>query len=119
MSIETFVSGFPRVGANREYKWAVEKYWRNEISEEDLYKTIDQVIIEGWQVQKNSLINRQLVGDFSFYDQVLDTITHLGIPLKRFGYISFKEIESYFTAARGGSINGKKEQPLELSLIHI
>ena len=36
MTIKTFISGFPRVGPNREYKWAVEKYWREEISEKEL-----------------------------------------------------------------------------------
>ena len=115
MSFTSFISGFPRVGKNREYKWAVEKFWRGDISEEELLVVVDNQILNSWMKQKNFSIDKQLIGDFSFYDQVLDTIAHLGIPLKRFGYISINNLESYFTAARGGSVNGKKEQPLEMT----
>ena len=115
MSITTFVSGFPRIGSNREYKWAVEKYWRKEISNQELWDIVDSQIVDSWTEQKNFSISKQLIGDFSFYDQVLDTITHLGIPLKRFGYVSFSNLDSYFTAARGGDVRGKKEQPLEMT----
>ena len=115
MSIFSFISGFPRVGQNREYKWAVEKFWRGEISEEDLLKIVDNQILDSWIKQQSFLIDKQLIGDFSFYDQVLDAIAYLGIPLKRFGYISTNNLDSYFSAARGGSINGKKEQPLEMT----
>ena len=115
MSISTFVPGFPRMGPNREYKWAVDKFWKGDISEEDLLSLVDTQIVNGWSAQKASLINKQLIGDFSFYDQVLDTVAYLGIPLNRFGHISFNNLNSYFTAARGGDINGKKEQPLEMT----
>ena len=115
MSITTFVPGFPRMGPNREYKWAVEKFWKGDLSEEDLLSLVDTQIVNGWSTQKASLINKQLIGDFSFYDQVLDTVAYLGIPLNRFGRLSFNNLNSYFTAARGGDINGKKEQPLEMT----
>tara|TARA_B110000014_G_scaffold202588_1_gene152475 strand:- start:125 stop:2353 length:2229 start_codon:yes stop_codon:yes gene_type:complete len=103
------------MGPNREYKWAVEKFWKGDLSEEDLLSLVDTQIVNGWSTQKASLINKQLIGDFSFYDQVLDTVAYLGIPLNRFGRISFNNLNSYFTAARGGDINGKKEQPLEMT----
>ena len=51
--------------------------------------------------------------DFSFYDQVLDTATHLGIPQKRFKYTNHSDLDSYFKASRGGEVNGKNESPLE------
>ena len=47
--------------------------------------------------------------------ELIDTVAYLGIPLNRFGRISFNNLNSYFTAARGGDINGKKEQPLEMT----
>ena len=115
MTIKTFISGFPRMGPNREYKWAVEKYWRGEISEKELLDIVETQIIDSWVVQKNSSIDKQLIGDFSFYDQALDAIAHLGIPLKRFGRVSLENLDSYFLAARGGDIDGKKEQPLEMT----
>lgn len=115
MTIKTFISGFPRMGPNREYKWAVEKYWRGEVSEEELLEIVETQIINSWTVQKKASIDKQLIGDFSFYDQTLDAISHLGIPLKRFGRVSLENLESYFLAARGGDVNGKKEQPLEMT----
>ena len=115
MSISSFVSGFPRVGQNREYKWAVEKFWREELSEEDLLEIVDNQILDSWLKQQSFFIDKQLIGDFSFYDQVLDAIAHLGIPLKRFGHISINNLQTYFSAARGGNVNGKKEQPLEMT----
>ena len=74
MSIFSFISGFPRVGQYREYKWAVEKFWRGEISEEDLLEIVDNQILDSWFKQQSFLIDKQLIGDFSFYDQVLDAI---------------------------------------------
>ena len=115
MSISSFVSGFPRVGQNREYKWAVEKFWRRELSEEDLLEIVDNQILDSWLKQQSFSIDKQLIGDFSFYDQVLDAIAHLGIPLKRFGHVSINNLDTYFSAARGGNVNGKKEQPLEMT----
>ena len=115
MSISSFVSGFPRVGQNREYKWAVEKFWRGELSEEDLLEIVDNQILDSWLKQQSFSIDKQLIGDFSFYDQVLDAIAHLGIPLKRFGHVSINNLDTYFSAARGGNVNGKKEQPLEMT----
>ena len=115
MTVKTFISGFPRIGPNREYKWAVEKYWRGEVSEKELLDIVETQIIDSWNVQKNSSIDKQLIGDFSFYDQALDAIAHLGIPLKRFGRVSLENLDSYFLAARGGDIDGKKEQPLEMT----
>ncbi len=52
MTIKTFISGFPRMGPNREYKWAVEKYWRGEVSEEELLEIVETQIINSWTVQK-------------------------------------------------------------------
>ena len=115
MSISSFVSGFPRVGQNREYKWAVEKFWRRELSEEDLLEIVDNQILDSWLKQQSFSIDKQLIGDFSFYDQVLDAIAHLGIPLKRFGHVSINNLDTYFSAARGGNVNGEKEQPLEMT----
>ena len=115
MTVKTFISGFPRIGPNREYKWAVEKYWRGEVSQKELLDIVETQIIDSWNVQKNSSIDKQLIGDFSFYDQALDAIAHLGIPLKRFGRVSLENLDSYFLAARGGDIDGKKEQPLEMT----
>ena len=35
---QTSIIGFPRLGENRELKFATEKYFRNEINEEELFR---------------------------------------------------------------------------------
>ena len=80
-----------------------------------MLEVVDDQILDSWIKQQSFLIDKQLIGDFSFYDQVLDAIAHLGIPLKRFGYVSISNLDSYFSAARGGSVNGELEQPLEMT----
>ena len=115
MTAKILVSGYPRVGSKREYKWNVEKYWRSEITLDELNKSIDQLIQKNWETQKINGVDYFLVGDFSFYDQVLDTTTHLGIPQKRFGYTNHTDLKNYFNASRGGEVNGNEESPLDMT----
>ena len=53
MSIESFVTGFPRVGPKREYKWAVEKFWKSEITENEFLAKTDELIVSQWKIQKD------------------------------------------------------------------
>ncbi|MBQ9619263.1 MAG: hypothetical protein IJR44_02095, partial [Neisseriaceae bacterium] len=43
MAITTHISGFPRVGAKRELKFCVEKYWKGDASEQDVLNTAAQI----------------------------------------------------------------------------
>ena len=82
---------------------------------QDIRMSLDLALGEMWNIQRDFGISKQLVGDFSFYDQILETIGYLGIPLKRFGIVSNTDLEHYFKAARGGEVNGRKEAPLEMT----
>ncbi len=115
LNIESFVTGFPRVGPKREYKWALEKFWKDEISEKEFLEITDKLLITQWKIQKDSGITKQIVGDFSFYDQILETVCYLGIPLKRFGLVNNDNLSHYFKAARGGDVEGIKQPPLEMT----
>ena len=115
MKVDISIVGYPRVGNKRQFKWAVEKYWRSEINLEELVSKSDELICNNWDIQTKNGINKVVIGDFSFYDQVLDTATHLGIPQKRFKYTNHSDLVSYFKASRGGEINGKNESPLEMT----
>ena len=44
-------SGFPRVGAFRELKFAQEKYWRKEISEQELLAVAKDLREKNWKHQ--------------------------------------------------------------------
>lgn len=115
MNCSVNLVGYPRVGVKREYKWAVEKYWKSEIDINKLNETVDNLIVMNWTTQSKSGANTFLIGDFSFYDQVLDTTTHLGIPQKRFGYTNHLDLVNYFKASRGGVVNNKEESPLDMT----
>ena len=68
--------GFPRIGARRELKFALESYWKGESSREELQALGTQLRRRHWIEQQG--LDYVPVGDFSFYDQVLDMSFTLG-----------------------------------------
>lgn len=99
--MKTSVIGFPRIGALRELKFASEKYFRKEISEEQLKETAKELRKTHWNMQKNAGIDFISSNDFSFYDTVLDTTVLLNIIPKRYKELDLSEIDTYFAMARG------------------
>ncbi|HEX7395806.1 MAG TPA: hypothetical protein VF313_12840, partial [Anaerolineaceae bacterium] len=70
--------GYPRFGAKRELKRALEGYWSGKTSAADLLETGKQLRITHWQLQQDAGIDFIPSNDFSFYDQVLDTACMVG-----------------------------------------
>lgn len=68
--------GFPRIGATRELKFALESYWKGQLSRDELKAVGAQLRKIHWEHQSG--LNLVPVGDFSFYDQVLDISFTLG-----------------------------------------
>lgn len=99
--MKTSVIGFPRIGTLRELKFASEKYFRKEISEEQLKETAKELRKTHWNMQKNAGIDFISSNDFSFYDTVLDTTVLLNIIPKRYKELDLSEIDTYFAMARG------------------
>lgn len=99
--MKTSVIGFPRIGALRELKFASEKYFRKEISEEQLKETAKELRKTHWNMQKNAGIDFVSSNDFSFYDTVLDTAVLLNIIPKRYKELDLSKIDTYFAMARG------------------
>ena len=96
--------GFPRIGARRELKFALEAYWRGESSREALQQVGAELRSRHWQDQ--SSLDWVPVGDFSFYDQVLDMSFTLGnLPARVRGYAG-DDLDNYFRVARGRSAPG-------------
>lgn len=107
MAITTHISGFPRVGAKRELKFCVEKYWKGDASEQDVLNTAAQIRKINRDLQKAAGIDLIPVGDFSLYDHVLDTQVLVGAIPARFGFDAQNlSMKQYFELARGN-----KEQP--------
>ncbi len=103
--VTTHNFGFPRIGKKRELKFALEKYWRREISKDSLLQTGLELRQQNWQSQSG--LDFVPVGDFSFYDQVLDTSFMLGNIPARVREIGLNqkddELDNYFRVARGRS----------------
>ncbi|MDN2673144.1 5-methyltetrahydropteroyltriglutamate--homocysteine S-methyltransferase [Janthinobacterium sp. SUN026] len=102
MTIRTHVLGFPRIGAARELKLALESHWRGELSEADLEATGRQLRARHWAQQRDAGLDYVTVGDFAFYDQVASHIQLLGCEPARFHFAPEQSpLARYFTMARG------------------
>lgn len=95
--------GFSRIGANRELKFQLEKFWHKEITEEELETSALTLRETHWKNQRE--LDYVPVGDFSFYDQVLDTSFLLGNIPERVKGLEGNTLDNYFRVARGRSAN--------------
>jgi 5-methyltetrahydropteroyltriglutamate--homocysteine methyltransferase len=108
--------GFPRIGRDREMKKAVEAYWRKEISQTQLVEMGHAVKKQNWETQKAAGLDWVTVGDFSWYDHVLDTAMMLGVVPQRFGAKDkANEIDTFFRMARGRAPVGEDAPALEMT----
>lgn len=97
----TSIIGYPRIGANRELKFAIEKFFRQELSEVELKTLAAQQRRDNWQKQAAAGITYIPSNDFSFYDTTLDTAFALNIVPQRYRDLGVSPLETYFAAARG------------------
>lgn len=97
----TSIIGYPRVGTLRELKFTTEKYFKNEISVDELQKTAKKIRESQWIIQKKSGIDFIPSNDFSFYDNMLDTAVLFNIVPKRYSDLGLSSIDTYFAMARG------------------
>ena len=98
---QTHNLGFPRIGARRELKFALESYWKGESSRDALKSLGGQLRQRHWIHQAN--LDLVPVGDFAYYDQVLDMSFTLGnLPARVRGFHG-DTLDNYFRVARGRS----------------
>ncbi|WP_221567831.1 5-methyltetrahydropteroyltriglutamate--homocysteine S-methyltransferase [Alkalihalobacillus sp. TS-13] len=94
--------GYPRIGEKREWKKVLEGFWKGNISENELSTNLKELRIHNLKKQKVIGIDLIPVGDFSLYDQVLDTAVMFGFVPDRFHHQQGKvPLETYFDIARG------------------
>ncbi|MDA9471768.1 5-methyltetrahydropteroyltriglutamate--homocysteine S-methyltransferase [Enterococcus sp. 5H] len=99
--MKTSIIGFPRVGEVRELKFATEKYFRKEISADELEKIGQELRKKHWQLLVNQGIDFIPSGDFSYFDTTLDTAVLLNIVPKKYQELNLSPLETYFALARG------------------
>ena len=93
--------GFPRIGAKRELKFALESYWKAETSRDSLKALGTQLRQRHWENQTG--LDLVPVGDFAFYDQMLDMSFTLGNLPERVQGFQGDVLDNYFRVARGRS----------------
>ena len=99
--MNTAVTGYPRIGKDRELKFASEKYFKGEISEAELREVAAAVRKANWLKQKGAGITYITSNDFSFYDNVLDTAFLFNIIPQRYKDLDLSDTDTYFAMARG------------------
>jgi len=100
MTIKTTNLGFPRLGRKREWKKAIEGYWNKNINKEALDKQLEVLHRDNLKLQSSYNLDSVPVGDFSLYDNLLDTALLFNIIPERF---QGREIDDdlLFDIARG------------------
>lgn len=114
------ILGYPRIGARRELKKATEAYWSGELSREALEIKGQTLRQAHWQAQFDAGLDYVSVGDFAFYDQVLNVSVLLGAVPERFnandeiarGDI---DLDTAFRMARGRAPSGEPAAACEMT----
>ncbi|WP_413471863.1 5-methyltetrahydropteroyltriglutamate--homocysteine S-methyltransferase [Shewanella baltica] len=107
--------GFPRIGRRRELKFALEKYWRGEITQAELREVASELRRTHWQWQTAAGIEQVPVGDFAFYDQVLTLSATLNaIPDRHRGEGAI-DLDTLFRVARGRAPTGQDAPASEMT----
>ncbi|KAJ8473918.1 hypothetical protein ONZ51_g7547 [Trametes cubensis] len=100
------VLGFPRIGANREVKKAVEAYWAGKLSADELTKAAADVKKASWTSLKERGVNLIPSGDFTLYDHVLDHSAAFNVIPKRYLGKGLSPLDVYFAMGRGRQADG-------------
>ncbi|GAB2958143.1 5-methyltetrahydropteroyltriglutamate--homocysteine S-methyltransferase [Micromonospora polyrhachis] len=98
---QSTVLGYPRIGANRELKNAVEAYWAGRIDADHLEKTAAGLRAEVWRTLANARLDAIPSNTFSYYDHMLDTAVAVGAIPGRFARLGLSPLDTYFAMARG------------------
>lgn len=102
MKIQTHNLGFPRIGAQRELKKALETYWKGQSGAEQLLASAREIRTNNWLLQQKTGIDLIPAGDFALYDHILDMTALLGAIPQRFGHTGGPvSSDLYFAMARG------------------
>jgi 5-methyltetrahydropteroyltriglutamate--homocysteine methyltransferase len=108
--------GYPRIGPRREMKKAVEAYWKGEIDALALETVGRDLRAAAWARQTAAGLDMVTVGDFSWYDHMLDMSATLGAVPPRFGWSGGSvNLDTLFRMARGRAPTGAPAAACEMT----
>jgi len=115
MMVQTANLGYPRFGAKRELKRALENYWSGKITDADLLATGKALRLTHWQTQQAAGIDIIPSNDFSFYDQTLDMSVMVGAIPPRYAALTSTPLTAYFAMGRGLQGDGLDIPAMEMT----
>lgn len=102
MTITSTVVGYPYIGASREWKKTLEKFWKKELSEEQFEGELKTLRLARLKHQQQLGLEYITVGDFTKYDRMLDLATMFDLVPARYDVLENPtENERYYALARG------------------
>ncbi|MCG8275360.1 5-methyltetrahydropteroyltriglutamate--homocysteine S-methyltransferase [Stenotrophomonas sp. NLF4-10] len=108
--------GFPRIGARRELKRALESHWRGETDAAQLQATAAGLRARHWKLQREAGVDLPPSNDFSLYDHVLDTAFLFDAIPERYRALAERDpLAAYFAMARGLQKPGIDLHALEMT----
>ena len=110
------VLGFPRIGADREWKQAIEAYWSGRSIRDELEQNGRGLRARHWAWQRDAGLDMVCVGDFAPYDHVLATSVMLGAVPERFGRVDGEvDLDTELRMARGRAPTGADAVACEMT----
>lgn len=100
------VLGFPRIGPKREIKKAVESYWQDKTSAEELQKVAKEIRRQNWETIKSAGVDYIPSGDFTLYDHVLDHCTLFNVIPSKYAEAKLSPLDLEFAMGRGRQRDG-------------
>jgi len=109
--------GFPRIGAQRELKQALEAYWAGSLQASELAHVGAALRQRHWQRQADAGAELVAVGDFAWYDQMLEWSCLLGAVPPRFNQAADQPVslDTLFRMARGRAPSGTPAAACEMT----
>ncbi|MDG5788581.1 5-methyltetrahydropteroyltriglutamate--homocysteine S-methyltransferase [Evansella sp. AB-P1] len=102
MNLVSTVIGYPYIGENREWKRTVEAFWKDNISEEQFLNTMKSLRMKHLKDQQALGLELLTVGDFTFYDRMLDHAAMFGMVPSRYNWLEKKvTLPTYYAMSRG------------------
>ncbi|VFP80944.1 5-methyltetrahydropteroyltriglutamate--homocysteine methyltransferase [Buchnera aphidicola (Cinara kochiana kochiana)] len=116
MAIKNHILGFPRIGLHRELKFALESYWSKKITLNDLLAVGKKIRYSNWKYQADSGLDYVTVGDFAWYDHVLNISMMINNIPERHQINEQKiNLDTLFRVARGSRLVNKNCSASEMT----
>jgi 5-methyltetrahydropteroyltriglutamate--homocysteine methyltransferase len=104
MNLASTSIGYPYMGGNREWKRCVESFWKGNKSEEQFIFEMKTIRLNHLKHQQSLGLDIITVGDFTFYDRMLDLATMFGLIPARYKWTGEKvDLTTYYAMARGAN----------------